>query len=222
MVTIEGNKNDQQQIPEWYIKKLGRFGCSQFYRLMTEPKLKADKEAGNLSQGAMTYIYECVAERLTGKKAKEDFTSKFTDWGNEYEPIAKRIYNSVFEVEVHDTGYVEWLFNAGGSPDGLVGDNGLIEIKCPYTITSHLEHKLMPLTDKPEYYWQCLGYLLITGRKWIDFISYSPHYPAKLQMVRKRILASDCEADLKRLESKIIKADAVFTETLTKFTNTPK
>lgn len=216
METINGIKNDQQQVPEWYLQKLGRFGCSQFYRLMTEPKLKADKEAGNLSQGAMTYVYECVAERLTGQKAKEDFTSRFTEWGNDHEPIAKGIYNAVFKTEIQDTGYIEWQYNAGGSPDGLIDVDGLVEFKCPYTITSHLEHKVLSLTDKPEYYWQCLGYLLITGRSWIDFVSYSPHYPGKLQLVKKRIERKDVESDLKRLEAKIIKANDVFNEILSK------
>ena len=216
METINGIKNEKQQVSEWYLQRLGRFGCSQFYRLMTEPRLKADKEAGNLSQGAMTYVYECVAEQLTGKKAKEDFTSKFTDWGNENEPIAKQIYNSVFKCEVADTGYIKWQHNAGGSPDGLVGDDGIIEIKCPYTITSHLEHKLLPLEDKPEYYWQCIGYLLITGRSWLDFVSYSPNYPGKLQVVCKRINAVDVMDDLQRLEQKLIKSNQIFTETLNK------
>lgn len=216
METISGVPNSQQQIPDWYLAKLGRFGCSQFYRFMTEPKLKADKEAGNLSQGAMTYVYECVAECLTGKKAKEDFTSKFTDWGNEYEPVAKGIYNAVFTVIITDIGYIKWEHNAGGSPDGLVAEDGIVEIKCPYTITSHLEHKLLPVSDKPEYYWQCLGYLLITGRKWIDFVSYSPNYPGKLQIVCKRLNAVDVAEDLKRLEAKIIKANSIFIETLNK------
>lgn len=216
MQMINGIKNEQQQVPEWVAERLGRFSCSQFYRLMTEPKLKSDKEAGNLSQGAMTYVLECVAERLTGQKAKEDFTSRFTEWGNDHEPIAKGIYNKVCKVIIQDVGHIKWQHNAGGSPDGLVGEDGLIEIKCPYTITSHLEHKLNDLQDKPEYYWQCLGYLLITGRQWIDFISYSPHYPGKLQMVRKRLNAVDYEADLKRLEAKIIKANEVFNEILSK------
>jgi len=214
METISHLPNNQQQIPDWYLAKLGRFGCSQFYRLMTEPKLKADKEAGNLSQGAMTYIYECVAERLTGKKAKEDFTSKFTEWGNDNEPIAKGIYNAVFSVLIEDIGYVKWEYNAGGSPDGLIGADGIIEIKCPFTITSHLEHKLLPLSDKPEYYWQCLGYLIITGRKWIDFVSYSPHYPGRLQIIHKRLTYADCEADINRLKAKLIKANEIFELTL--------
>lgn len=214
MQTINGIRNDQQQVPEWYLMKLGRFGGSQNYRLMTEPKLKADKDAGNLSDGAMTYIYECVAEKLTGKKAKEEFISKYTEWGNDNEPVAKSIYSSVFEVEVTDTGYIEYGENAGGSPDGLVGLDGLIEIKCPYTITSHLEHKLKPLNDKPEYYWQSLSYLLFTGRKWIDFISYHPHYPGKHQLIRKRITYADYEADIMRLDAKLNKATQVLNEIL--------
>ena len=218
MQQINGEANESQRTPEWYAQRLGRFSCSQFFRLMTDPKLKADKEAGNLSDGAMTYVYECVAEKLTGKKAKEDFTSKYTEWGIDNEPIAKTIYNEVFNVKIEDSSYIEYVNNAGGSPDGLVNDDGIVEIKCPFTITSHLEHKLEKLEDigRREYYWQCLGYLLITGRRWIDFISYSPNYPGKLQLVKQRLTYAECEADINRLKSKIIKANQILTEILNK------
>jgi hypothetical protein len=206
METINGVKNELQQVPEWYLQRIGNFSGSQFYRLMTEPKLKADKEAGNLSDGAMTYVYECVAEKITGKRAKEEFSSKYTDHGNEHEPIAKQIYETVWKCKVVDSDYIAFNDACGGSPDGLVGDDGLIEIKCPYTITSHLEHKLKDLSTKPEYYWQCIGYLLITGRKWIDFISYHPEYPGKHQIVKKRINRSDVLPEIKRLEDKLTKA----------------
>lgn len=206
---INGTPNEQQRTEGWVSERLGKFSCSQFYRLMTEPKLKADKEAGNLSDGAMTYVYECLAERLTGHKAKEEFTSKYTEWGIDTEPIAKAIYEEVFEVVVSNRGYIPYSDDAGGSPDGEVGDDGLIEIKCPYTITAHLEHKLKPLKDKTEYFWQCLGYLLITNRKWIDFISYHPAYPGKLQLVKQRILADDYQPELLRLKNKLNKATEV-------------
>lgn len=210
MQTVSHSPNDQQQNVEWAKQKLGRFSCSQYYRLMTEPKLKADKEAGNLSDGAMTYVYECVAERITGVRAKDEFTSKYTDWGINYEPVAKKIYETVWGVKVDDTGYIPHLINQGGSPDGLVGDDGIIEIKCPFTITSHLEHKLKPLASKPEYYWQCLGYLLTTGRKWIDFISYHPSYPGKHQVFRTRLTYAECEQDIQRLSAKLEKANEIF------------
>jgi YqaJ-like viral recombinase domain len=205
MALIEGVRNELQRTEEWYAEKLGRFSCSQFHRLMSEPKLKAEKEAGNLSSGALTYVYECAAEKLTGKKAKDDFTSKYTDWGIELEPIAKGIYNVLFETNIVDSEYITYFYNSGGSPDGLVGDDGLIEIKCPYTITSHLEHKLDDIPK--EYYWQCLGYLLITDRQWIDFLSYQPDFPPKLQVVIKRIERKNVESDLILLETKLKKAN---------------
>lgn len=213
MQLIEPQDNDQQRTEEWYKQRLGRFSCSQFYRLMTEPRLKADKEAGNLSDGAMTYVYECVAERLTGKRAKDEFTSKYTEHGIDNEPVAKGIYNAVFNCIIIDSSYIEYGINGGGSPDGMVGEDGLIEIKCPYTITSHLQHKILDLIDvgKSEYYWQCLGYLLITGRKWIDFVSYHPDYPGKLQIVYKRLNRADFEADITRLENKLNKSTETFT-----------
>lgn len=215
---INGEQNANQQNAGWHEAKLGRFSCSQFHRLMTEPKLKADKDGGNLSDGAMTYVMECVAESVTGQRAKEEFTSKFTDWGNNHEPIAKGIYNAVKSVVIQDSGYIPFDYNAGGSPDGLIGDDGLIEIKCPYTITSHLDHRLNKLSDigKKEYYWQCIGYLAITGRKWIDFVSYSPNYPGKLQMTIQRINAVDVQSDIDRLITKLKKAYTVYTEILNK------
>lgn len=218
MAQIEGKPNEQQRTEQWHGDRLGRFSASQFYRLMTEPKLKADKEAGNLSQGAMTYVYECVAEKLTGKKAKEDFSSRFTEYGVMMEPIAKGIYNAVFDVSIEDSDYIPRDEYSGGSPDGLVGEDGAVEIKCPYTITSHLEHSLNDLRDKPDYFWQCIGYLLITGRKWIDFVSYNPDFPPKHQLIRKRLIASDYDAELKALDNKLHKAIIKFKELINKLT----
>lgn len=210
METVIGIPNELQRTPEWMAQRLGRFSCSQFFRLMTEPRAKADKEAGNLSSGAMTYVYECVAERITGTKAKEDFTSKFTDHGILNEPIAAQIYNAIKGVVCVDSDYITYGENSGGSPDRLIGEDGVLEIKCPFTITSHLEHKLEDLRDKPEYFWQCIGYLLITGRQWIDFVSYHPLYPGKLQFIIKRLNASDYEAEKAALKSKLEKSTEMF------------
>lgn len=66
------------------------------------------------------------------------------------------------------------------------------------------------LKDKPDYYWQCLGYLLITGRQWIDFVSFHMAYEAKHQLVRKRIKREDVQADLEKLDNKIHKAITEF------------
>lgn len=202
---------EAQRSKEWHEKRFGKFTPSQFYRLMTEPKLKADKEANNLSQGALTYVLERVAEHITGKSAIDEFASKATEWGVEYEPIAVNLYERVFDVKTTENGYIECNKYIGGSPDRLIGKDGILEVKCPYTITAHLEHILLKsLKDKQQYYWQCLGYLLITGRKWIDFISYSPHYPPKKRLKQIRINAIDVKDDLEFLFVKLTKATQEF------------
>jgi hypothetical protein len=205
---IEGTQNENQRNDEWFKSRMGRFSCSQLHRLMTEPKSKADKEAGKLSEGANTYIMECIAEKITGLPAKEDFTSKYTEWGIENEPIAIGIYDELQKVKVNQQGYIPYGENFGGSPDGLIEATGGVEIKCPYTITNHLNHILSAdlKKDCKEYYWQMIGYLLITGREWWDFVSYHPHYPGKYQFHRKRIIAADLQEDIQLAEAKLNQA----------------
>lgn len=198
MTEITGTANQHQRTPEWIRERMGRFSCSQLWRLMTEPKSKSEE----LSKGAITYIMECAAEKLTGLPAKDEFNSRYTDWGVENEPIAKGIYESVFETKVSNTGYIAHGENFGGSPDGLIDADGGIEIKCPYTITQHLYNRmLVDLRSEPEYWFQVVGYLLITKREWFDFVSYHPSFPAKHQLKRIRIAAKDI--DFKPIENKL-------------------
>lgn len=208
---ITGTQNENQRTPEWIKSRMGRFSCSQLHRLMTEPKLKADKEAGNLSDGAMTYVMECIAEKLTGKPAKEDFTSKYTEWGIMHEPIAIGIYEEVFSEKVTQSGYIPHGENFGGSPDGLINEDGGLEIKCPFTITSHLVHSITKdlKSDYKECYWQIIGYMIITGRKWFDFVSYHPEYPGKYQFKRIRMERDTVQSDIDYANSKINKATEV-------------
>lgn len=220
---IELEKNGKQQTEDWFSDRIGKFTSSQISRLMTEPKLKADKEAGNLSDGAMTYVLECLAEHLTGQRAKEDFNSKYTDWGNEKEPEAKSIYAKIFDCEVKDVGVVNHSFidNFSGSPDGLVDDIGLLEVKCPFTITEHIKHHLLNIenfrANKPEYFWQCMGYLSLTGAEWIDFVSYSPIYNPKLRIKRLRLNACDFKAEIEAMENKIKKANQELNKLINQF-----
>lgn len=214
---IEGEKNPLQGTEEWRLTRMGRFSCSQLWRLISEPKSVKDKEAGKLSDGAITYVMECVAEKLTGKTAKDDFTSKYTEWGIENEPIAVKIYEEVFGCKCEATGYIPHGENFGGSPDRLteavIDDSilvkkGFIEVKCPYTITAHLQHILLPLKEvgKGEYFWQVIGYFIVTGAEWGDFVSYHPDYPGKYQFKRQRLLRSDIQADIDRANIQIEKS----------------
>lgn len=220
---IEATANDHQQNDSWKMDKMGRFSCSQLHRLMADVKRPmtdaelVSREKGNknttitdsslLSDGAITYIEECISEKLTGLPAKDDIKTYAMQWGIDNEPIAKKIYSTVFECEVLETGYIPFDYNSGGSPDGLVAEDGGIEIKCPGRPT-HLRYKRMKtiadlLKVCPEYYWQILGYMIIAKRQWFDFVSYHPHYPGKHQLFRMRIKRSEVEGDIKRVLNKL-------------------
>jgi len=176
----------EQRTEEWYQARLGKFTCSEVYNLLTEPKLKADKEAGNLSKSALSYIYTKIAEQLTGKR--QEVSSKAMEWGTEYEPYARSMYEQVFEP-VTEVGFI-YDGRLGGSPDGLVGEKGGIEIKCPYTYDVHLENLLLTKDTfkqaRKEYYWQIMGCMFLTEREWWDFVSFHPDFPEEhcMQVIR--------------------------------------
>lgn len=173
--------NDYQNSPEWYNARLFHFTSSELHKLMTEPRSAADKAAGKLSATAETYVLDKVAEYLTNGLCldyKERF-SKETDWGNAYEEVAREVYEKRMGVSVELCGFLPYGEDFGGSPDGLVGDDGIIEIKCPYNSSVHAAYLLMMSAEdlrrvRPEYYAQIQGNLLVTGRKWADFVSFDP------------------------------------------------
>lgn len=224
MQTITATPNDQQRTDKWQQERLGKFSCSQLYRLMTdvsrpmtfeelaEEKLNGGKkktisDPSILSDGSLTYIEECISEKLTGKPAKEQFTTAAMQHGIDNEPIAKGIYEAVFDVKVSDEGYLRYSDSFGGSPDGLVDEDGAIEIKCPSRPVHYKYLKFKTLEDLKEeckeYYFQMIGYLIIANRTWIDFVSYSPDYAPKQQLKRLRMNRSEVLEDLNRAMLKI-------------------
>lgn len=158
----------------WLEQRRGRFTSSEIWKLMTDPKSKS----AEFSETALTYIYEKVGERLTGYDSGH-FDNEATTWGHTQEPNARMWYTRLQNVEVEETGFVEYDEFLGGSPDGLVGEDGLIEIKCPFKSSVHISHVL--IKDEPDFkkefknhYWQVKCNILVTGRKWCDFVSYDP------------------------------------------------
>jgi putative phage-type endonuclease len=153
----------EQGSDEWRKARLGHVSASSIANVMA-------KGAGKTRQ---SYLEKIVAERLT-QELGEGFTNASMEWGVENEAIARATYEVMTGVFVEKTGFwkhptIEWL---GASPDGLVADDGLIEIKCPNT-TTHLAY-IKDGKCPAEYYKQIQCQLWITGRKWCDFISYDP------------------------------------------------
>jgi putative phage-type endonuclease len=127
------------------------------------------------------YKAELVVEILTGAK-DEFYTNAAMQHGIDYEPVARTAYELESGNTVQDTGFwVDEELGAGASPDGFVGEDGLLEIKCPNTAThlETLEKKEVPY----QYRAQVQGQMWITGRKWCDFVSYDPRLPENAQMI---------------------------------------
>jgi len=162
--------------PEWFKTRQGNFTGSELWKLMTKPRSKSEL----LSKTAETYILEKVWERLSGR-TKGGVDNFATEWGNENEPLAKHHYERLKGIQVDSAPLVfkTELDGLTGTPDGLVGEDGMIEIKCPFNGANHLRH-CMIISDEyfksehPEYYWQIMCYLYLTGRRWCDFISFDP------------------------------------------------
>lgn len=184
----------EQGSQRWYDIRTGRFTSSEMYRLiktgerlMTEDELKARPKSGpgskskwiedpsKLSADGETYIYEKVAEVLTGQPKPQIF-SYATRHGEEMEPIAAQYYEEITGLKVEPIAFVPVGDHAGGSPDRAVGDK-ILEIKCPYNPVQQV--KYIMLTDQydlkreyPEYYWQTMANLLFTGKSACIFATY--------------------------------------------------
>jgi hypothetical protein len=212
----------EQYSPEWYEIRKGKFTSSEIHVLLTEPKLKADKEAGELSAAATTYILARIGE-LMGSYENE-FNSQATVWGTEHEPTARAWYSKMV-APVTEVGFIiHPEFNYwGGSPDGLVtidGVKGGVEFKCPFVTSNHLEHCLIDSKEYfkryfKEYYWQCVSNMIVTGAKFWDFVSFDPRLDADCGMFRFRIGYD--EQDAKQLIPAVAKSRKKMIELAEKF-----
>jgi len=161
--------------------------------------------------GRKNMIATLVAERLSGQCA-ETFQSAAMAWGTEHEDDARAAYEFLHGVQVEQVGFtdhptIEW---SGASPDGLVSDDGLVEIKCPNTAT-HIDTLLgAPIDGK--YIKQMMWQMECTGRKWCDFVSYDPRLPVSMQTHVQRVerddeliasIRADVQSALEEIESKI-------------------
>jgi putative phage-type endonuclease len=164
----------EQRTPEWFARRLGKVTASRIADLMAKTKTGPGASRAN-------YLAQLVTERLTGTPT-EGFQSPAMTWGIEQEAAARAAYSARMGVLVDEVDFVDHpTMQAGASPDGLVGDNGLIEIKCPNTSTmlEYLEDRTIPQKYRLQIQWQ----LAVTGRDWCDFVAFDPRLPEHLQLL---------------------------------------
>ena len=203
-----------QRTDAWQQARCGKVTASKVADILAKTKSGPAASRKN-------YLAQLVCERLTGVKA-EGFKSAEMQWGIDHEAEARALYVTQTFNEVKEVGFVDHpsVKMAGCSPDGLVGDDGLIEVKCPNTAT-HIETLISGEADK-KYFAQMQMQMACTGRKWCDFVSYDPRLPVDLMLFIKRVPRD--EAYIAEMEAEITAFLAELDETVEKLRhlNDPK
>ena len=172
-----------QRSDAWYAARLGKATGSRF----------SDVLAGGKGLTRKAYAIQLALELISGK-ATEGFTSQDMETGTEREPIARSEYEALTGNFVEEVGFcLHDTLPCGVSPDGLVDEDGGVEIKCPKAST-HAKY-LGQKAEPPEYTAQIQGCMWVTGRAWWDFVSYHPDFPENARLIVRRIKRDDAYID---------------------------
>ncbi|ECY2620831.1 YqaJ viral recombinase family protein [Salmonella enterica] len=185
-----------QRSPEWFAARCGKVTSSRLYDVMARTK-------SGYAASRQNYMAELICQRLTGKP-EEGFTNAAMMRGTELEPVAREMYAlNEFDAVISEVGLIDHPTIAGfaASPDGLVNDDGLIEIKCPNTWT-HLQ-TLKTGVPKRQYLLQMHAQMMCTGRKWCDFVSFDDRLPPELAYFKTRINFDEVLAE--EIEQEVVK-----------------
>ena len=169
----------QQGSPEWRALRVGRVTASRVADIIAKTKSGPSASRAN-------YLAELIAERLTGVPA-ESYSNGAMQWGTATEPAAREAYAMEVLAAIEEVAFVGHpnIPMAGCSPDGLIGKDGLFEIKCPNTAT-HIE-TLLGQSVPAKYITQMQFQMSCTGRAWCDFVSFDPRLPPAMQLFVKRV-----------------------------------
>lgn len=155
--------NFDQRTDEWYNIRLGKLTGSDFHTFLGNGETKKNK------------LLQKAAEKITGKSDDDHFVTEDIQRGIDLEDEAILAYEMTTGNSVDKVGFIEENDFVGCSPDGLVGADGIIEVKCPKQ--SVFLKQVIDQKIKPEYYTQIQFNLLISGRKWCDYIAYNKNFP---------------------------------------------
>jgi hypothetical protein len=194
----------QQGSATWLQARIGHITSSRVCDAIAKLKRK-DSEAA----ARRNLKYELVCELLTNR-ASENYVSLWMEQGIENEPLARTAYELEHDVEVETVGFVlhpkHPNLRAGCSPDGLIGEDGVAEYKCP-KVSTHIQY-VEAATIPEEYLPQCMWHLACTERAWVDFSSYNPLVPHWCQLFTKRLYRDDkiisaMELEVEQLQSEV-------------------
>lgn len=198
----------EQGTPEWMARRCGKATASRIADIMRKGKSGAE------SASRQRYLGELVAERLTGQPT-QSFKSADMEWGTVTEEQARESYAFLSMAgDLHGVAFVDHpkIAMSGASPDRLVGESGLLEVKCPATHT-HIATLLgAPIT--PDYITQMQWQMACTGRLWCDWVSFDPRLPEDMRLFVKRVDRDDKR--IAELEDEVIAFLAEVSDTVSK------
>lgn len=182
----------EQNTDIWQELRLGKATSSNFSCFMAN----FGKAFG---EPAKTYALKIALERITGTKAEFSFSNDHTERGHEQEPIARMLYEEDKFASVTNGGFFD-CGEYGDSPDGLIGKDGVLEIKSVVASTHYAN--LTRGNFDPAYKWQLTGHLDCTGRDWVDFVSYCSDFPIDKQLIVYRADRDDLADELNMLKER--------------------
>lgn len=185
--------NMEQGTPEWLSLRLGKVTASRFKDVMTNGR------GGAPSKTAESYMIELAIEKVTGNSLPF-FENDAMRHGTETEPQARAMYEVLSGNEVSEVAFIEHNEFVGVSPDGLVGNDGLLEIKCPNTKTQ-VERFLKEIGLPSDYKWQVHGQIWVAEREWCDFLSFDDRIDTAAQYLCTRVYRDD--ALIKELSDRV-------------------
>ena len=181
-----------QNSDTWQALRLGKATASNFGSFMANA-------GGAFGEPAKRYALQIALERLTGIKAEHSFSNEHMERGHEQEPIARMLYEEETFSEVTNGGFFD-CGEYGDSPDGLIGFDGVLELKSVTAATHYATIKRGSFD--PAYRWQLVGHLDCTERHWVDFGSYCSDFPRGKQLFISRLLRKDVAAEIEQLQQR--------------------
>jgi putative phage-type endonuclease len=175
----------EQRSEAWFAARAGKVTASRISDVLARTK-------SGWGAGRKNYAAQLVAERLTGT-VEPSYCNAAMQWGTDTEPHAREAYCQHMLCAVEEIAFVDHptIAMAGASPDGLIGDDGLVEIKCPGTAT-HIE-TLLGGSIPDKYRLQMLFQMACTGRQYCDFVSFDPRLPKTMRLFVQRLPRDDAE-----------------------------
>ena len=168
---------------EWFQQRCGKATASRISDIVA-------KTRSGWSASRANYAAQLISERLTGRPA-DTYSNAAMQWGIDTEPQARQAYQFISDNEVIEVGFIDHpkIKMTGASPDGLIGKDGLVEIKCPNTAT-HIDTLLAGTVDG-KYITQMQWQMACTDRKWCDFVSFDPRMPEAMTLFIVRVDRDD-------------------------------